>query len=162
MDKLVKKAMKGDDGAFAELIKSNMQSMYKTAWVYLKNDQDIADAIQDTILTCYEKLGTLRKPEFFKTWMIRILINNCNNLIRRRSFYEPVEEQEIGQSDSDMEACEWKQVLSCLDVVSREIVQLYYFEEFTVAEIAGALDMNRNTVMTKLDRARKKLRRELI
>lgn len=159
MELLVKKAMKGDNEAFAELMKNNMQNMYKTAWVYLKNEQDIADAVQDTILTCYEKIGTLRKAKYFKTWMIRILINKCNDVLRSRSPYvQSQEESELGIADSDFETCEWKQLLSCLEKTSREIVQLYYYEELTVPEIAAILGMNKNTVMTKLDRARKKLR----
>ena len=76
MENLVKKAKAGDSGAFAQLIRMNTQSMYKVAWAYLKNDEDVADAIQETILKCYEKLSTLKKDSYFKTWMIRILINN--------------------------------------------------------------------------------------
>ena len=73
MENLVKKAKSGDSGAFAQLIRMNTQSMYKVAWAYLKNDEDVADAIQETILKCYEKLSTLKKDSYFKTWMIRIL-----------------------------------------------------------------------------------------
>ena len=70
MENLVKKAKAGDSGAFAQLIRMNTQSMYKVAWAYLKNDEDVADAIQETILKCYEKLSTLKKDSYFKTWMI--------------------------------------------------------------------------------------------
>ena len=83
MENLVKKAKSGDSGAFAQLIRMNTQSMYKVAWAYLKNDEDVADAIQETILKCYEKLSTLKKDSYFKTWMIRILINNCNEMLRK-------------------------------------------------------------------------------
>ena len=77
MENLVKKAKSGDSNAFSQLIRMNTQSMYKVAWAYLKNDEDVADAISETILNCYEKLSTLKKDSYFKTWMIRILINNC-------------------------------------------------------------------------------------
>ena len=50
MENLVKKAKSGDSGAFAQLIRMNTQSMYKVAWAYLKNDEDVADAIQETII----------------------------------------------------------------------------------------------------------------
>jgi len=60
MENLVKKAKAGDSGAFAQLIRMNTQSMYKVAWAYLKNDEDVADAIQETILKCYEKLSALK------------------------------------------------------------------------------------------------------
>lgn len=43
-----------------------------------------ADAIQDTILTCWEKIHTLQQEKFFKTWLTRILINNCNQILRRK------------------------------------------------------------------------------
>ena len=94
--------------------------------------------------------------------MVRILINKCNDILRKRSVYVcPDGILETGAADPELAACEWKQLLDCLDEVSAEIVQLYYYDEMTVPEIAEILDMNKNTVMTKLDRARKKLRKML-
>ena len=75
MEKLVQKAKQHDKIAFTVLIEQNTKSMYKVAKAILKNDEDVADALQDTILTCWEKIGTLEKNEFLKTWLIRILIN---------------------------------------------------------------------------------------
>lgn len=74
MKSLVKKAMAGNKDAFAQLMEMNAQSMYKVARAYFTSDADVADAISDTVLICFEQLDTLRKPEYFKTWMIRILI----------------------------------------------------------------------------------------
>lgn len=62
----------------------NVQSMYKIAAAYLKNDEDVADAIQDTILSCYENLKSLKQNRYFKTWMIRILINKCKDMIQKK------------------------------------------------------------------------------
>ena len=76
MEILVKKAKSGDSGAFAQLIRMNTQSMYKVAWAYLKNDEDVADAIQETILKCYEKLSTFKKGSYFIAWLFRILFYN--------------------------------------------------------------------------------------
>ena len=75
MKSLVKRAQRGDDQAFVELIEENKQAMYKVAIGILKNDSDAADAIQESILTCYEKLKELKKAQYFKTWLLRILIN---------------------------------------------------------------------------------------
>ena len=77
MDKLIKEAKGGDPDAFARLMRSHMQSMYKTAGAILFNDEDIADAISDTILACWENLSGLKNNRFFKTWMTRILVNKC-------------------------------------------------------------------------------------
>ena len=64
---LIRKAKKGDKDAFCRLIDENVQSMYKVAAAYLKNDEDVADAIQDTILSCYENLKSLKQNRYFKT-----------------------------------------------------------------------------------------------
>ena len=70
---LVKRAKRHDNNAFVELMESQKLTMYKIARSYLRSEDDIADAIQDTILTCYEKLDSLENEQFFKTWRIRIL-----------------------------------------------------------------------------------------
>lgn len=82
MIQLVKRSISGDADAFLELMEKNSLAMYKVARGILDNDEDAADAIQDTILTCFEKIHTLKNPEYFKTWMIRILINECNKIHR--------------------------------------------------------------------------------
>lgn len=94
MNTLVKRAMNHDVDAFVELMEKNTASMYKVARAFLHNDDDIADAIQDTILTCLEKIGTLREPKYFKTWMIRILINHCNIILH---YLEGFSVTEIGK-----------------------------------------------------------------
>lgn len=158
MEKLVRKAIKGDSSAFIKIIKCCEQSMYKTAWIYLKNDQDVADAIQETILTCFEKIHTLREPRYFKTWMIRILINHCNQMLKKRSNIPVLEIVEQGICDNEIETFEWQELLLSLEESSRIIVQLFYYEELSIKEIADVLNMNKNTVATRLARARKKLR----
>ena len=81
---LIRKAKKGDKDDFCRLMDEQVQSMYKVASAYLKNDEDVADAIQDTILSCYENLKSLKQNRYFKTWMIRILINKCKDMIQKK------------------------------------------------------------------------------
>ena len=85
MEALVTAAKNGDKEAFVQLIRINKQSMYKAAWVYLRNEQDIADALQNTILSCYEKIQGLREVKYFKTWLMRILINECKDILRQKN-----------------------------------------------------------------------------
>ena len=61
------------------LIWSILSDSYVPPVIFVKNDEDVADAIQDTILSCYENLPGLKKNNYFKTWMIRILINKCKD-----------------------------------------------------------------------------------
>lgn len=82
---LVRKARRHDKDAFVKLMEQNGESMYKVAKAILKNDEDAADAMQETTLVCWEKIGMLREDRFFKTWMMRILINQCNAIYRQNS-----------------------------------------------------------------------------
>ena len=159
---LVRKAKRGDSSAFAELVRLCTQSMYRVAWTYLGNDEDAADAISETVLVCYEKIETLKKDAYFKTWMIRILINQCKDILKHRSrIQSKAEMQESAFEDSGYIDCEWKEVLSCLDEKYRIILLLYYTREMDTREIAELLDISRNTVITRLARGRKLLKREL-
>ena len=162
MERLVKAAKEGDDAAFVRLMEKNKQSMYKTAWVYLKNDADIADAIQDTILSCYENLAQLRNGRYFKTWMIRILINKCNDILKSRLNYMDISTvRGEGVRDIHLERSEWKELLNTLDEKYGIVLLMHYYEEMTVTEISRALGINRNTVLTRLRRGRQMLQNEL-
>lgn len=153
--------MKGDADAFTQLIEENMQSMYKTAWVYLKNDTDIADAIQDTILACFEKIDSLKNPQYFKTWLIRILINKCNDILRSRKYFTEIEnEKEEGELDKQFERCEWKDLLSSIEEKYSIVILMYYYDELSVKEIGKVLGVKTNTVLTRLRRARQLLKKE--
>lgn len=68
--------------AFGELVISNQESWYRIAKSYLCNDADCADAIQNAIVHAFENLYSLRNDKYAKTWFIRILINECHQVIR--------------------------------------------------------------------------------
>lgn len=82
VEQLVRRAKRRDPDAFTELMQLHEKDMYRTASAILSQDADIADALQETILTCWEKIDTLQKNRYFKTWMIRILINKCKDILR--------------------------------------------------------------------------------
>lgn len=159
MIQLAEKAVRGDTDAFLELMEKNSLSMYKVARGILKNDNDVADAVQDTILTCFEKIHTLRQPEYFKTWMIRILINECKRiLVHYQRVNMPGELPETGKQDMSLAEFEFKEMLDLVDEKYRVILILYYVEGFKLSEIAELLDLNENTVKTRLSRARDQIR----
>ena len=80
IEELIKKAKGRDPDAFTRLMQFYMEDMYRVAIAILMNDEDVADAIQDTILTCWEKIDTLREDKYFRTWMTRILINKSYDI----------------------------------------------------------------------------------
>lgn len=156
MIQLVRKAKKKDDQAFMELIGRCRSDLYKVARSYLRSEEDIADAVQETVIDCYEKLGTLKEPRYFKTWMIRILINNCNDILKRGRRDCPLEEAAYVRGENrELEQCEFEEVLDGLDEKYRMILVLYYAEGFKIREIAQILDLEENTVKSRLSRGRK-------
>lgn len=159
MRKLVESAIQGDADAFLELMEMNSLSMYKVARGILRDDADVADAMQDTILRSFEKIHTLQKPEFFKTWLIRILINECNQIVRHYKKISPQEElPETPRQDQSLAEFEFKEMLGQVDEKYRVILTLYYEQGFKIAEIAELLEINENTVKTRLVRAREQVR----
>lgn len=160
MHELVQRAIQGDTDAFLELMEANSLSMYKVARGILRNDDDVADAIQDTILSCFEKLHTLERAEYFKTWLIRILINECGQVLRHYKKISPLEGvPETPRQDRSLAEFEFKEMLGQVDEKYRIILVLYYEQGFKIAEIAELLQMKENTVKTRLARAREQVRR---
>lgn len=163
MDHLILEAKRGDPDAFSALMQSQMQNMYKAAIAILNSDEDAADAIADTILICWEKLDQLKKPEFFRTWMTRILINKCKDIIRKRKRYSFVEEvPDVSVQEEGFENVEWKDALNCLEEKYRLVAVLYYVEGFSTVEIGEMLGMPDSTVRSRLSRARRKLAQEFV
>lgn len=154
--------MQQDTDAFLELMECNTQDMYKVAKAILKNEEDVADAIQETILVCFEKLDTLQYLKYFKTWMIRILINICNDIIRQnqRQYLMSDVYPEMADPNPVTSNLEFIELLNTLDEKYRLVVVLYYVEGLKISEISQLLGMSKNTVKTRLSRARKSLKKE--
>ena len=161
MNDLIKKAQERDADAFTELMQSQMQNMYKAARSLLSNEEDAADAISETILTCWEKIDQLREERYFRTWMTRILINKCKDIRNKKenlSFTEEMPDVEINEEGySDLE---WNEALGILDEKYRTVIILYYVEGFKMSEIAQILDIPEATVRTRIARARKTMAKE--
>lgn len=159
LNTMVRRAKRGDAEAFITLVEECKMTLRRVALGYLRNEEDVADAIQDTILDAYEHIGSLKKDEYFKTWLVRILINRCTKryrMNRHKAYLEDYSEE--AQYDAGNADVEFREMLSVLPEDSRVIFQLYYGEQFTVREIAQILDMNENTVKSRLHRGKEQLR----
>ena len=77
--KLAKKAVRGNADAYGQLITKYQEYLYKMAFLYMKNQQDALDVVGTTILKGFQNIKTLKNPEWFKTWITRILINTAND-----------------------------------------------------------------------------------
>ena len=161
---LVKKAKQGNKDELGNLIMENMQSMYRVAFSILKTEDEISDAISNTVVIVFEKIDTLRNEEFFKTWLTRILINECYKIYKqnKKIIYLENCNQEKLSCDDTYEDFEIRKMVKNLDKDLQEIVILYYYEDFGVKDISKILKIPEGTVKSRLSRARTKLEQELI
>ena len=112
----VEKARNGNVDEIGNLLMENMKSMYRVAFSILKTEEEISDAISNTTVIVFEKIHTLKKAEYFKTWMIRILINECNQILRHyQKIQFPGEIQEGTDSDMSLAEFEFKEMLELVD-----------------------------------------------
>ena len=158
----VKKAIKGNRSSFEKLILTHKLIMYRVSRTILSRDEDCADAVQEAILKAFQNIHTLREPRYFKTWLIRILLNECHQLHRKRKnlisideLLEPIS-QEIGYEKIEIE-----QLLDVLPSEEKQLLKLFYIEDLSIHDLALILDRPENTVKTKLRRAREKMQKTL-
>lgn len=166
MEELVKKAKNNDENAFDELIILIEKELYLIAKIKLRNDDDIADAIQETILKCYQNIHKLRDTKLFKTWTIKILINECNKIYRKKEKYKiSIEDNEIENyiksEENYDENIEFNILIRKLETEEKIILTLYYCSGYTTKEISKILHKNENTIRSKMARAKAKLKNQL-
>ncbi len=158
---LVRAAAGGDREAFAALVDEYRQTMYATAMAVAKNEDDALDAIQDTILILWEKLDRLRDPGAFRTWMTRVLVNRCCEQLRDRRRTVPQEfVEETGESPDLDVSLDVGRALERLGKDDRLVLQLFYFEDMPVREIASALGLSPQAVRMRLSRGRKRFKEQ--
>lgn len=164
-EEIINKAIKGDKEAFASLIESLEDTMYKICRARLDNEDDIYDSIQESVISAYNSIHNLKNPKFFKTWIIRILINKCNDIYVRNNlkkrFLEKISKEKI-KEENEYEKIEGKldfeNVIKFLNYKEKIILTLYYSEDLTIKEISKILKINENTVKTKMLRAKEKIK----
>ena len=143
---------------FARRITAMQDRMYRVACAYLRGEHDRLDAVSQAILRAWEKHGGLRQPQYFDTWLTRILIRECVNIQRRQKRVTPVDAlpESMAAADSGGEA-----LCAALDELPqklRTVAVLHYMEGYTVAETAQILRVPKGTVCSRLKTAREKLR----
>ena len=142
---------------FTELVLESEQTLYRVSMSMLKNVTDCEDTVQSAILAAYEKLNTLKNEKYFKTWLVRILINICNRQLRTRTRVISINEYADTPTISHDRDIDVKIALEQLPVKIREVIVLYYMEEFSVKEISGILQIPGGTVKSRLSKGRKLL-----
>lgn len=145
---------------FSEAVLRMQPVLYRVSYSVLLNAEDCADAVQEAILRAWSARDKLRQMEYMQTWMIRILLNVCHEMQRRRrpmvdvdSVPEPAAPQDSFRELHD--------AIASLEVKLRVPVVLHYMEGYSVEEIAQMLMRPSGTIKSRLFRARKQLKEDL-
>lgn len=159
---LVKRAISGDDQAFVNIMQLYKVDLYKTAFAYLKNSDDALEAIQEVTYRAYKGIRQVREESYVKTWLIRIMINYCNDQLKKKKREvlgeDLLQKHGIPEEHSGLEI---KDIIESLDDRSREILTLKYFHDLKIKEIAASMQCPEGTVKTWLNKALKALKGKL-
>jgi RNA polymerase sigma-70 factor (ECF subfamily) len=152
-----------DQEEFAARMEAIKARLYRTAYLYLGSEADALEAVDEAVYQALRSLHKLREPDFFETWLTRILINECHRELRRRNRFVIGGEQAFPESagPNDYDALPLKEAIRRLPEELRTVVILRFFGGYTQAETAAALGIPQGTVATRQRRALGLLRLEL-
>jgi len=166
LTELVEKAKAGDKNAFMVLVDTMKLQLYRTALVKLGNEHDALDAVQEALYKAFSNIKNLRETCFFKTWLIRILMNECYNIQQYKRRIVPFDswlhQSEHQQENKTVDSIDIQNLTVKLDDIYKEIIDLRYNHDLKLEDIAIILDIPVGTVKSRLNRAHKLLREQLL
>lgn len=146
---------------FAWRIEDVRVRLFKTAMLYLNNEADAMEAVDEAVYKALRGLKRLRDDTLFDTWITRILINECCNELRRRKRTVPME-QLPEQAGEDGEQLPLRQAIEALPKEMKDVVILRFFSGYTLAQTASILQIPEGTVSTRQRSTLKRLKLELL
>ena len=173
-DLLVERARRGDPDAFVALIEERQVAMVRVATAILGNEADVADALQETLMSLWRELPHLRSAERFPAWADRILVNACRLVLRRRMRTRVRQVSLASSPDDDLrmpfrrgpeadvaDRDAFDRAFESLSVDARAVLVFHHLEGRSVAAIAECLSIPTGTVKSRLFSARRDLERAL-
>lgn len=173
---LVTKVQVGNTKCFEELYKLYHKKVFAIIRTTVKNHSDAEDILQQTFLSAWRKLKSLSNPAAFNTWIQRIAINYCYELLRKKNVAILLDSEDELDAIADISSDELLpavyaeredlrirlgKILEALSEVQRQTITLFYFNELKVEEIAEIMECSVNTAKTRLFLARKAIKSEI-
>ncbi|HEU0000455.1 MAG TPA: RNA polymerase sigma factor [Ktedonobacteraceae bacterium] len=171
---LVDRAQRGDQGAFDDIFERYREPMIRTAY-RIVGDRDMAeDAVQSALIQAWQHLPSLRETGVLRSWLMRIVVNQCISLKRRSArftmfLYQSMSEQEISLASQAADDARgymerrWDlaQAVKQLPVKQQSVIILHYYQGMTLPEMAHRMQISQNTLKKRLQAALNNLRRML-
>ena len=165
----VVQAQRGDAEAFHRLVEARKGDLYKIAYCYTRQKEDALDLVSETVYKAFISIKKLKQPQYFNTWLTRILINTALNHLKKAGRTVPLEENRArgplayreGSLAEEVDRLDLMRALERLDGPLKTVVILKYFQDLTLREVAEVLGCPVGTAKSYLHRALKILRLEL-
>lgn len=164
-EKKVKQSIRGDREALLFLLKQEKEKLYRTAYSYVRNEEDALDVFQQTVLLAIESIHQLREPKYFTTWLMKICINVSLGVLQKQKNVILIDElkfqslsTEIATSDEKMDLLD---AIYRLDEKYKTVLLLKYYEDLTYEQIAEVLGEPLGTVKSNGKRALAKIKKTL-
>ncbi len=165
INELVKRAQEGSDKAFLELFQTYEKDLYRTAYLYVKNQDDALDVVQETAYRAFKKIKTLKHPQYFKTWLIKIAMSCAIDLLRKKKkvvHLNPKHANFIHSEEEDVPlSVSLKELMEHLNEEEKQMVILKYYYGYTFQEISEIAETPLGTVKSVLYRGLGKLRKKV-
>ena len=134
--------------------------MYRICKSILLNEKDCCDVIQTTLLKSYKNLHTLKDNKYFKTWLLRILINECNNMRKHQKRIIETDNSILHAIADDSD--DYRDLYIAIDRLSekyRQVIILHYLNGYSTKELSDLLSIPEGTVKSRLYTARGELKK---
>lgn len=144
---------------FVQRVRQMERRLYRVSRTILSRNADCEDAVQESLLKAWTRLDTLREEQYFETWLVRILINECKTIWRKKPWLETELPDNVTVTTGDENRL--FETLMVLPKKQRITLELHYIEGYKTREIAGMLGIPESTVKWRLAQGRKTLKHEL-
>lgn len=166
---LIKKAQNNDDKAFARIFERYETDLYKVAYMYVGNQDDALDVVQETAYRSFKSIKTLKKSKYLKTWLIKVAINCSIDFIRSQKRNQiididkiPLEYEDTKHfTDSIDSKITLDNLIQQLGPTEKTVIILRFYNDMTIKRVSKVLEKPEGTIKTILYRALKNLRNDM-
>lgn len=165
---LINDLKSGCEKAYIQIVEQYGNKLLRTCYLLLNDKEEAEDVVQETFIKVFKKINTFREDSEFYTWVYKIALNLSKDKLRRRKDYIELHDEFAGQEDLNFEIEKsidrelLKNELNKINSIYKEILVLFYFEEFSIKEISRLLSEKEGTVKSRLSRGRNILKEKLL
>ncbi|MGE7186988.1 sigma-70 family RNA polymerase sigma factor [Peribacillus sp. NPDC006672] len=163
-DKMVKKAIRGNKKAFEQLIKQHYEQIYRTAYLYVHNEEDALDVVQEAAYQAFTSIHSLKHSEYFMTWLTKIIIRCAGQILKKRNNIVRLTEEVLSNlpvtyHSGHEEAIDLLNAIGQLKGNYRSAIILFYYYDYSIKTISEIMETPEGTVKTYLSRGKAELKK---